>query len=62
MRRRRERGFHKLLRLYRDLVDFSILFDNSKEPPSLVAKETAGALTAVDATLFNEIRRRAGIP
>jgi predicted ABC-type ATPase len=62
VRRRFERGLHNLFHLYPDLVDSWILFDNSGDTPRVVAKETAGVLMAVNATLFEEIKKTVGTP
>lgn len=62
VRRRFERGLHNLFHLYRTLADSWVMFDNSEELPRVIAKEAAGVLTVVDATLFDEIRKTAGIP
>jgi predicted ABC-type ATPase len=61
VRRRFERGLHNLFHLYRPLVDSWVLFDNSGDEPRVIAKETAGVLRVLDATLFDEITKSAGI-
>lgn len=61
VRRRFERGLYNLFHLYRNLVDSWILFDNSGDTPRVIAKEATGVLTMVDATLFDEIAKSAGV-
>jgi len=62
VRSRFVRGLHNLFHLYRSLVDSWVLFDNSGDRPRVIAEETAGALTTVDATLFEAIRRSTETP
>jgi predicted ABC-type ATPase len=62
VRRRFERGLHNFFHLYRGLADSWVIFDNSEDSPRVIANEEAGVLTVIDATLFDEIRKAAGIP
>ena len=61
VRRRFDRSLPNLFHLYRPLADSWVIFDNSEALPRVIAKETAGALTVIDGTLFEEIKRTVGI-
>lgn len=61
VRRRFQRGIHNLFHLYGDLVDSWILFDNSREEPRVVAKQTNRVLKVFDGKLLIEIKKAAGI-
>ena len=61
VRRRFDRGPHNLFHLYGPLADSWVIFDNSEAVPWVIAKETAGVLTVVDDTLFDEMKRTVGI-
>jgi len=44
------------------LADSRAVFNNSELAPRVVAKETAGVLTVVDGTMFEEIKANVKIP
>ncbi len=57
VRRRFTLGLRNLFKLYRPRLDSWRLYDASRLPPVLIAREEAGTLIAVDADLFANIER-----
>ena len=55
VRRRFNRGLPNLFNLYRSLLDFWIIFDNSTETPSIIAYEELGRQKIVDPDLFAKL-------
>lgn len=52
VRRRFNRGLSNLFNIYRPLLDFWVIFDNSKDDPVMIAYEEAGDLELIDPALF----------
>lgn len=57
VKRRFHRGIHNLFNLYRPLLDFWMIFDNSGASPREVAFEKDGILTIINEPLFEAMRR-----
>jgi predicted ABC-type ATPase len=58
VRRRYERGIRNLFELYRPLVDFWALFDNTEGFPRRIAYEDRGQLYVSDAEAYAHLSRR----
>ena len=41
--------------IYRPLLDFWVIFDNSKDDPVMIAYEEAGDLELIDPALFSKL-------
>ena len=59
--RRFGRGIRHLFELYRPLVDLWVIFDNSGSFPHLIATGTASDLKVLDQSLFDKIKKQAGV-
>ena len=59
VRRRFHRGLTNFFRLYRPLVDFWAIIDNSTSVPNMVAFEKNGILKIVDKYLFSVLSNKA---
>jgi predicted ABC-type ATPase len=59
--RRFNRGVYNLFNLYYPLLDSWMLFDNSRDQPVVIAKETNGIRTIIDENLFSEARENAEV-
>lgn len=59
--RRFGRGIRHLFELYRPLLDLWAIFDNSGSFPHLIATGTASDLKVLDQTLFDKIKKQAGV-
>jgi predicted ABC-type ATPase len=57
VKRRFYRGIHNLFHLYRPLLDFWMIFDNSGTTPQELAYEKNGKLTIINESLFTMIER-----
>jgi predicted ABC-type ATPase len=57
VRRRFASGLKYLFKLYRPRLDAWWLYDASRLPPVLIAREEEGTLTVVDVDLFTQIQR-----
>lgn len=55
VRRRFDRGLPNLFYLYRPLLDFWVIFDNSTDNPAAIAYEEAGELQIIDHALFSKL-------
>jgi len=55
VRRRFNRGLSNLFNIYRPLLDFWVIFDNSKDDPVMIAYEEAGDLELIDPALFSKL-------
>ena len=55
VRRRFYRGLPNFLQIYRPLMDFWALFDNSTDSPSMIAFERSGKLQIIDRNAFSII-------
>jgi len=55
VRRRFHRGLPNLFNLYRPLLDFWIIFDNSTETPSIIAYEELGRQEIIAPDLFAKL-------
>lgn len=55
VRRRFNRGLPNLFNLYRPLLDFWAIFDNSTDSPFMIAYEEAGDLEIIDPALFSKL-------
>lgn len=55
VRRRFNRGLSNLFNIYRPLLDFWVIFDNSKDDPAMIAYEEAGDLELIDPALFSKL-------
>ena len=55
VRRRFDRGLPNLFDLYRPLLDFWVIFDNSTDNPAAIAYEEAGKLQIIDHALFSKL-------
>jgi len=53
--RRFDRGLPNLFNLYRPLLDFWIIIDNSTDSPTIVAFEKTGKLKIVNRAVFAKI-------
>ena len=57
VRRRFHRGLPNLFNLYRPLLDFWIIFDNSTETPSIIAYEELGRQEIIAPDLFSKLSK-----
>jgi predicted ABC-type ATPase len=55
VRRRFHRGLTNFFNLYRPLLDFWIIFDNSTEIPSVIAYEELGKENIIDPQLYKKL-------
>jgi len=55
VRRRFQRGLTNFFNLYRPLLDFWIIFDNSTEIPSVIAYEELGKENIIDPQLYKKL-------
>jgi len=55
VRRRFKRGIVNFFQLYRPLLDFWVIFDNSTDNPAAIAYEEVGELQIIDHALFSKL-------
>jgi len=60
VRRRFAAGLRNFFRLYRPRCDCWSLYDASRLPPALVAREEPDSMTIIDSDLFDQIQRSVG--
>jgi predicted ABC-type ATPase len=59
VRRRFHKGIKNFFKLYKPVLDFWILFDNSGNLPHVIAKEKAGKTEIFDHLLYDKILKSA---
>ena len=61
VRRRFQRGVVNLFQLYNPVLDSWIIFDNSTEHPTIIAKREKSKITIFNKEIYDVIRGRAGV-
>jgi predicted ABC-type ATPase len=62
VRRRFDRSIKNFLRVYRNVADAWVLFDNSATTPAIIAFEKQGKLNIIDRELYATVLGRSGAP
>jgi predicted ABC-type ATPase len=62
VRRRFGKGLYNLFSIYRSLLDFWILVDNSAAMPDIISYEKSGIMTVINEGTFSTITKGLGLP